>query len=124
MKNSLIAIGMLLFGAAVPAHSEIYVDISSIELAMSGNSSSGTRQTWMRVIGQPSGVPTTCVYDGKSLFYTDSSSGISPDQALALLLTAKSLNRTISIGFNEATSASDFFGYGISKCQLSKIAMK
>ena len=97
--------------------------LPSIELVMTGSSSSGSDQVWLRVLGQPAGVANDCVYGNWSLLYTDGTAGVSSDKALSLLLTAKVASRPVFIEYDLAANPSDFFGFGISRCRILRIAM-
>lgn len=115
-----IALGALCLGSSADAQ----VSIPSIELVMTGPSTSGNDQVWMRISGQPSGVPADCVYGSWSLFYSDGTLGIDKAKAYALLLTAKATGRPVYVLFSVQATVSDFGGFGTSNCLLSKVALQ
>jgi len=113
---------MLCFEAGA-AHATIGATLPSIEKVMSGGSSSGNDQVWVRVNGQPAGVPSDCVYQTWSLFYVADDVILNRDRALSLLLTAKVANQPVNISFDVDTNPADFWGYGITKCILRRITV-
>jgi len=118
-----LAIAAALSFGVESAHATIGATLPSIEKVMSGASSSGNDQVWIRVNGQPAGVPSDCVWSSYSLFYVPDDVILNRDRALSLLLTAKVANQPVSISFDVDTSQADFWGYGISKCLLRRITV-
>lgn len=106
-----------------PAAHALTVVLPAIEMVMTGSSSSGSDQVWLRVVGQPNGVPSDCVYGSWSLFYVDGTNGISAEKVLSILLTAKTASRPVHIEYGLAAAPSDFYGFGISKCHIMRIAL-
>ena len=105
------------------AHAATGATLSNIEKVMSGASSTGNDQVWVRVNGQPAGVPADCVYQTWSLFYVADDVTLNRDRALSLLLTAKVAGQPVSVQFDVDTNQADFWGYGITKCILRRITI-
>lgn len=120
---SWLAIAAALSFGAESAHATIGAALPSIEKVMSGASSSGNDQVWIRVNGQPAGVPSDCVWSSYSLFYVPDDVILNRDRALSLLLTAKVTNQPVNISFDIDTTQADFWGCGISKCLIRRITV-
>lgn len=95
----------------------------SPEQIMTGNSSAFPDGVWVRVSGQL-GHPN-CYYapSNVSLFYTKPNGVVDPKKALAILMTARVTNRTVNIEFAANGAQADFWGYGISQCEIHRIVM-
>lgn len=118
----LIMATVLCFGAE-GAHATIAATLPNIGDVMSGASSTGNDQVWVRVNGQPAGVPSDCVFQTWSLFYVADDVALNRDRALSLLLTAKVTNRPVGIAFDVDTNSADFWGWGITKCIMRRITV-
>ena len=91
------------------------------EQVMTGNSSAFADGVWVRVTGLV-GHPN-CFYSpsNASLFYTKPNGVVDPKKALAMLMTAKLANRTVNIEFANNGAVADFWGYGISQCEIQRL---
>lgn len=120
-----IILGLLSVEAAnAQAPSGQFLQINTIRNVMVGNSSTGEKQVWLRVDGIVPGVAQDCVYANTTLFYVPSQYwSIGTDQALSMLLTAKSTNTPIQIATWIDGDAADFWGWGISRCKISRISV-
>jgi hypothetical protein len=60
-----------------------------------------------------------------SLFYSYSRQNgpLDPKKAFALLMSAKLTNRTVNIEFANDGVQADFWGYGISRCEIQRLAL-
>jgi hypothetical protein len=126
MKAKTTVLGLMaLAGFAVPASAETVATVS-IEKVMVGPSAStagGNNQVWLRVVGQPTNVPTTCMWMSYSLFYVPDDTYISRDRALSMLMTAKTVGQPVTIAFEVGTSTADFLGFGYTYCILRKVVI-
>lgn len=125
VKGSVIAAVAVIAGllSSDPALAATSAYLPTIEKVMSGQSSSGSDQVWIRVNGQPANVPADCVYAPYSLFYVADDTALNRDRALAILLTAKLSNRPVNIEFDVLGTAADFWGYGITKCVIRRVTV-
>jgi hypothetical protein len=90
---------------------------------MTGNSSAFADGVWVRVPGQVGHV--NCFYSSGnvSLFYAKPNGVADPKKVLALLTVAKLANRTVNIEYDSNGIQSDFWGYGISKCEIQRLVL-
>ena len=95
------------------------------EMVMTGNSSAFADGVWVRVSGQVGHV--NCYYAplNVSLFYAyaRANSPMDPKKALALLMAAKLGNRLVNIEFASDGVQADFWGYGISRCEIQRLTL-
>lgn len=119
--SSFMAIFMAI-AAASPTQA-LEVLLPSLEKVMAGASSGGNDQIWARVEGQPAGVHADCVYQAWSLFFVPDDAVVSRDRALSLLMTAKVSGQPVRVQYDVLANASDFWGFGISKCAIRRIAV-
>lgn len=92
---------------------------------MTGNSSAFADGVWVRVSGQVGHVNCYYAPSNASLFYVYARTNgpLDPKKALALLMAAKLGNRTVNIEFASDGVQADFWGYGISRCEIQRLAM-
>lgn len=91
------------------------------ELVMAGPSSAIGDATWIRVVGNVG--HANCSYGSWSLFYARAVGGVDPKKVLAIALSAKMSGRTVAIEYINNSLISDFYGFGISSCEIQRIAM-
>lgn len=93
------------------------------EQVMTGNSSAFADGVWVRVSGQVG--HANCYYapSNYSLFYAKPNGVIDPKKALAMLMTAKVAGRTVTIEFVNNGVQADFWNYGISQCEIQRLAL-
>ncbi len=106
----------------VSAKAEI-VSINSIANVMTGSSSSGNDQVWLRVPGQLPGVPLSCVWSGGSLFYVPNDGGLGADKAMAALLSAKLSGTPVVVAYTIMGMSSDLWGFGITNCRIDQLSV-
>lgn len=84
------------------------------ELAMTGGSSAFNDGAWVRVVGQVG--HANCYYapGNVSLFYARTGGPAEPKNVLAILLTAKTLQKQVYIDYDPNGVQADFWGFGIS----------
>ncbi|BEV12114.1 hypothetical protein ATDW_26100 [Asticcacaulis sp. DW145] len=99
------------------------VTVPQIHSVMTGNSSSGYDQVWIRASGNPPGVPAECLYQGWALFYIPDDQIINRDRAMSLFLSAKLTNRPVTMVVEVVNTESDFWGFGITRCKIHRIVM-
>lgn len=95
--------------------------IMTIQNIMTGFTSIGGDQLWIRVSGQPTGVPAACVWGPYSYFYVKSGGDVDPQKALAIFLTSKSTNQPVEVAWDTSGAISNFGGYGQTSCMIRKI---
>jgi hypothetical protein len=103
------------------AHAEI-VQFTP-DYVMAGNSSAFTDGVWVRVKGKVA--HQNCYYAGQdvSLFYAKSNSSVDPNKVLSILLTAKMAGKQVAIVYAAEGLVADFWGFGISRCQIERLAL-
>lgn len=114
---------VLCFASASHAQTTYYATLT-LRNVMAGQSSGGNDQTWIRVDGQPAGVPADCVWTNFSLFYvTSASPELAPDKALSLAISAKLAAQPVMIAFVVDSGQSDFWGWGYTHCRIVRMVM-
>jgi hypothetical protein len=90
---------------------------------MTGDSSAFGNGVWLGVHGQVA--EASCYYApyDVSLFYVKPGGGIDPAKALALLTTAKVSGDAVSFAYESNSVTADFWGYGISSCQVLRLTL-
>jgi hypothetical protein len=53
-----------------------------------------------------------------SLFYARNNGAIDLKKALAMLMMAKAMSRTVNLEFISDAVQSDFWGYGVTRCEI------
>lgn len=93
------------------------------DLVMTGESSAFDDGVWLRVQGQPG--HANCFYAplNASLFYVRPGGAVDAKKALALLLAAKLAGRDVSIEYGNDGPLADFWGYGVSSCEIRRLVM-
>ena len=119
MKQQL-ALFLMAF-AAVGVHAQS-VQIAP-EQVMTGNSSAFADGVWVRVTGLVGHANCFFAPLNASLFYTRPGGVVDPKKALAMLMTAKLAGRTVNIEFINDGSQADFWGYGISQCEIQRLVL-
>jgi hypothetical protein len=119
---------LLLLGATLASgiSSDAYAEtagVDTITAVMTGSSSSGNDQVWVSVPGQLPGVPSSCVWNGSSLFYVPNDGALHGDKAMAALLSAKISGIHVTLAYTVMASSSDFWGFGITTCRIDRIAI-
>ena len=120
--RALAVMAGLMLGMSGQAGAEV-VGVDSIASVMTGSSSSGNDQVWVRVSGQLPGVPSSCFYDGRSLFYVPSDGGLNGDKAMSALLSAKLSGTRVTLAYTVMGTSSDFWGFGITSCRIDRISV-
>lgn len=90
---------------------------------MAGASSAFADGVWIRVAGQPAHANCYWAPGNVSLFYARKDGIVDPNKVLALATTAKLTGRTVTIQYDENATQADFYGYGISSCQILRISV-
>jgi hypothetical protein len=93
------------------------------DLVMTGNSSAFADGVWVRVNGQVAHVNCFYAPGNFSLFYAKPTGGIDPKKVLALLTVAKLSNRAVGIEYANDGVSADFYGYGISRCEMQRLVL-
>jgi hypothetical protein len=101
----------------------VLTTIDKVMAGVSGGVSGGPAQVWVRVVGQPAGVPSTCTWTSFSLFYVPDDSSVSRDQALSLLTTAKVTGQPVTLQFDVISTSADFYGFGYTQCVIRRIGL-
>lgn len=105
-----------------PARAEIVLG-ATIANVMTGGSSSGSDQVWVRITEQLPGVSSACIHDGHPLFYVSGDSGLNGDKAMAALLGAQLSGTHVSLVYTVMATASDLWGFGITSCRIDRLAV-
>ena len=119
MKIKILVLLFLLMPFSVKADR---IEDVTPELVMAGNSSTFSNGVWIRVgslVGNQN-----CQYGIWTLFYANSDGTIDPGYVLSLATTAKLTGKKLIIEYVPDSATSDFWGFGISKCQIHRIALK
>jgi hypothetical protein len=118
--NRVFFVLLMIFGYSAACAQSVQV---SPELVMTGNSSAFADGVWVRVSGQVG--HANCYYapQNVSLFYAKPNGVVDPKKALAILMAAKLASRTVNIEFINNGAQADFWGYGISQCEIHRLAM-
>lgn len=111
---------LLLAGAPAAAIDSVHV---TPDLVMTGESSAFADGVWLRVSGQPG--HANCFYApaNASLFYARPGGVADPNKALAMLMAAKLAGRAVSIEYANDGPRADFWGYGISSCEIRRLVL-
>lgn len=110
--------------AGVPASAEAeIVSIDTIANVMTGSSSSGHDQVWVRSLSQLPGVPSSCVFNGSTLFYVSNEDFLSGDKAMAALLSAQISGKPVTLAYTVMGTSSDFWGFGITNCRIDRLSV-
>lgn len=121
---AMAAAGALCLVSAASAQTTTYYATLTLRNVMAGQSSGGNDETWIRVDGQPAGVPADCVWTSFSLFYvTSASPELAPDKALSLAISAKLANQPVMVAFVVDSGQSDFWGWGYTHCRIVRMVM-
>ena len=120
--RALAVMACLVLGMPAQADAEI-AGIDAIGSVMTGSSSSGNDQVWVKVQGQPAGVSSSCVWNGVSLFYVAGDGGLNGDKAMAALLSARLSGTRVTLAYTVMGGASDFWGFGITSCRIDRISV-
>lgn len=117
---------MLAFFLAFNSQAPYADDLADLEIldVMVGNSSNSNDETWFRVAGLVGHVNCQYAPGNVTLFYATNDGPLSAEKALSVLLAAKMAGRKVSIIYMTNTPEADFWGYGISKCQLHRISIR
>ncbi|HSI50828.1 MAG TPA: hypothetical protein VLA61_21385 [Ideonella sp.] len=105
------------------AASALEVQSISIGQILTGNSSAFSDGVYLRVSGQV-GDPN-CYYApfNTSIFYAKPNGVLDTKKALAMLMIAKLAGKTLNIGFTQTGVQTDFWGYGISQCEMQALIL-
>lgn len=94
-----------------------------IKDVMAGSSSGSQDAAWFRVDGLIG--HSNCQYApaNVTLFYATNDGPLSADKALSLLMAAHLSGRTVSMDYSPYGIESDFWGFGISGCQIHRLTI-
>ncbi len=100
------------------------LNISEISDVMVGRSSAFNDGTWLRVSGLVGHESCQYAPQNVTLFYAKNDGPLSADKALSVLMAAKLSKSTIKIEYLNSQTTADFWGWGISSCELQRISIQ
>ncbi|WP_218123317.1 hypothetical protein, partial [Sphingomonas sp. YR710] len=122
MKKIIVSISIffLLFMSASNADAGA---VFTVRTVMTGNSSIGNDQVWIRADITATGIAPECYYAGLAYFYVNNNGTIDKNKAMSLATTAQVAKIPVSVEYWIAASTSDFWGFGTTKCVIDRIGL-
>jgi hypothetical protein len=118
----ILLLSLLLFVPLVNAATETLNNVQ-IKNVVVGNSSAFKDGAWLVVQGLVGNEKCQYAPTNTTLFYTKNSSYLSTNKALSILMAAKIADKTIDIQYIIVQPESELYGYGISECEIVRMAL-